>query len=63
MDVRLLERDSIPCEQRVVIELKTIRKNRAPDTVLAEGLLQTARYADESNDDAACLVICDECPG
>jgi hypothetical protein len=50
-------------EQRVVIELKTIRKNRAPDTVLAEGLRQTVKYADDSNADEAHLVICDERPG
>jgi hypothetical protein len=50
-------------EQRVVIELKTIRKNRAPDAVLSEGLKQTARYADESNADEAHLVICDERSG
>jgi hypothetical protein len=49
-------------EQRVVIELKTIRKNRTPDAVLAEGLRQVSRYADESNADEAHLVICDERP-
>ena len=47
-------------EQRIVIELKTIRKNRAPDSVLSEGLRQTARYAGESGADEAHLVICDE---
>ena len=47
-------------EQRIVIELKTIRKNRAPDAVLSEGLRQTDRYAGESGADEAHLVICDE---
>jgi hypothetical protein len=50
-------------EQRIVLELKTIRKNRAPDSVIAEGLRQTAGYADESGADEAHLVICDERPG
>jgi hypothetical protein len=50
-------------EQRVVIELKTIRvKSPHPDKVLPEGLEQTARYALTCNADAAHLVICDERP-
>jgi hypothetical protein len=50
-------------EQRVVIELKTVRKNRAPDEVISKGLQQVSRYADESNADESHLVICDERPG
>ncbi|MDR1516411.1 MAG: PD-(D/E)XK nuclease domain-containing protein [Synergistaceae bacterium] len=47
-------------EQRIVLELKTIRKNRSPDAVIAEGLEQIARYADASDAGEAHLVVCDE---
>ncbi|GHV33841.1 hypothetical protein FACS1894187_03210 [Synergistales bacterium] len=50
-------------EQRVVVELKTIRvKTYNPDKVLPDGLEQTMRYAKQSNADEAHLVICDERP-
>jgi hypothetical protein len=51
-------------EQRIVLELKTIRE-RTPDfdRVLSDGLEQTARYAAQSNATEAHLVICDERPG
>jgi hypothetical protein len=48
-------------EQRVVIELKVIRKNRRDEAkTLAEGLAQTYDYAVTSNAESAHLVICDE---
>ena len=48
-------------EQRIVLELKTIRmKTPVPDRVLSEGLEQTARYAAYSNATEAHLIICDE---
>jgi hypothetical protein len=48
-------------EQRIVIELKVIRgKHRSPDRTLAEGLEQTARYADQAGASEAHLLICDE---
>ena len=47
--------------QRVVIELKLIRK--APEAALSEGLAQTADYADRSGADEAYLVIFDRRPG
>jgi hypothetical protein len=50
-------------EQRIALELKTVRQNRAPASVLAQGLEQVARYADASGADEAHLVICDERPG
>jgi hypothetical protein len=51
-------------EQRVVIELKTIReKSHHPGKVLPDGLEQTARYAAQSNAGESHLIICDERPG
>jgi hypothetical protein len=50
-------------EQRIVLELKTVRQGRSSASVLAQGLEQTARYADASGADEAHLVICDERPG
>ena len=51
-------------EQRIVLELKTIReKTPAPGQVLPEGLEQTSRYAAQSNTAEAHLIICDERPG
>jgi hypothetical protein len=50
-------------EQRIVIELKTVRKPRSPERALSEGFEQTARYADRANATEAHLVICDERPG
>jgi hypothetical protein len=48
-------------EQRIVLELKTIReKTPAPDRVLSDGLEQTARYAAQCNASEAHLIICDE---
>jgi hypothetical protein len=48
-------------EQRIVLELKTIReKTPAPERVLSNGLEQTARYAGQSNATEAHLIICDE---
>jgi hypothetical protein len=50
-------------EQRIVLELKTIRE-RMPNSsrVLSEGLEQAARYARQSGAAEAHLVICDERP-
>jgi hypothetical protein len=51
-------------EQRIVIELKTIRvRTRSPGRVPDEGLEQTARYADRAGAEEAHLMICDERPG
>jgi hypothetical protein len=51
-------------EQRVVLELKTIRaRTPVPARVLSDGLEQTARYAGQSNATEAHLVVCDERPG
>ncbi len=48
--------------QRVVIELKLYRKGSL-DTLIAEGLTQTADYADKAGADEAHLVIFDRRPG
>jgi hypothetical protein len=51
-------------EQRIVLELKTIReKSRGVEGVLSEGLEQTARYAGVSNASEAHLIVCDERAG
>jgi hypothetical protein len=51
-------------EQRIVLELKTIRKRTpVPERVLSEGLEQATRYADRSNATELHLVVCDERPG
>ena len=51
-------------EQRIVLELKTIRERTpAPDRVLPDGLEQAARYADRSNASEVHLIVCDERPG
>jgi hypothetical protein len=51
-------------EQRIVLELKTIRERTlAPGRILAEGLEQTALYARQSNASEAHLIICDERSG
>jgi hypothetical protein len=51
-------------EQRIVLELKTIReKTPAPDRVEPNGLEQSAQYASRSNATDVHLVICDERPG
>jgi hypothetical protein len=48
-------------EQRIVLELKTIRaSSHDPNRALSEGLEQTARYAEQSNAAEAHLIICDE---
>lgn len=47
--------------QRVVIELKLIRK--APESALSEGLAQTADYADRCSADEAYLILFDRRPG
>jgi hypothetical protein len=51
-------------EQRIVLELKTIREKSAssPDRVIVEGVEQTARYADQAEATEAHLIICDERP-
>ncbi|MCL1876172.1 MAG: ATP-binding protein [Synergistaceae bacterium] len=50
-------------EQRIVLEMKTIRKKTtAPSRVLSDGLEQTVRYAAQSNAAEAHLIICDERP-
>ncbi|MGH9844242.1 MAG: ATP-binding protein, partial [Blastocatellia bacterium] len=46
--------------QRIVLELKLART--APDKVIAEGLVQTADYADRCNADEAHLLIFDRRP-
>ncbi|TSE31883.1 hypothetical protein Ttaiw_01300 [Tepidimonas taiwanensis] len=48
--------------QRVVIELKLYRKGSL-DALIAEGLTQTADYADKAGADEAHLVIFDRRPG
>jgi hypothetical protein len=51
-------------EQRIVLELKTIRpSSRTPNMAIAEGLEQTARYAEQSGAAEAHLVVCDERAG
>jgi hypothetical protein len=51
-------------EQRIVLELKTIRaSSHDPKKALSNGLEQTARYAEQSDAAEAHLVICDERPG
>lgn len=47
--------------QRVVIELKLLKK--APEATLAEGLAQTADYADRCGADEAYLILFDRRPG
>jgi hypothetical protein len=47
--------------QRVVLELKILHKSL--DSTLAEGLEQTARYADQCKADEAHLLIFDRRPG
>jgi len=48
-------------EQRIVLELKTIRERTPnPGRILSEGLEQTARYAAQSGATEAHLIICDE---
>jgi hypothetical protein len=54
---------SNPREQRIVLELKTIRANsHDPKSVFSSGLEQTVRYAAQSAADEAHLIICDERP-
>jgi hypothetical protein len=48
------------CVQRIVLELKLARA--APDKVAAEGLAQTAAYADQCNADEAHLLVFDRRP-
>jgi hypothetical protein len=51
-------------EQRIVLELKTLRKGRSSEKdVLRQGLEQTARYAAQSDAAEAHLIVCDERPG
>jgi len=51
-------------EQRIVLELKTIRiKGANAQKVLSDGLEQTARYAAMTGAAASHLLICDERPG
>jgi hypothetical protein len=51
-------------EQRIVLELKTLRKGRSSERdVLKQGLEQTARYAAQSDAAEAHLIVCDERPG
>ena len=62
-------------EQRIVLELKTVRGtrttprgtnlviSRGPGRVYAEGLEQTAGYAERSGAAEAHLIVCDERPG
>jgi hypothetical protein len=51
-------------EQRIALELKTIRpSSRDPNKAFSEGLEQTARYAEQSNAVEAHLVVCDQRAG
>ncbi|MDR1732918.1 MAG: ATP-binding protein [Synergistaceae bacterium] len=51
-------------EQRIVLELKTIRQNNPdPKQVFSEGLMQTARCASRASAGEAHLIVCDERPG
>jgi hypothetical protein len=51
-------------EQRIVLELKTIRKRTpSPDRVLPDGLEQAARYASRIDATETHLIVCDERPG
>jgi hypothetical protein len=51
-------------EQRIVLELKTIRpSSHDPKKALSEGLEQTARYAEQSGAEEAHLIVCDERAG
>ena len=62
--VDLLVRWRYPTEQRIVLELKTIRtKGAGADKVLSDGLEQTARYAAMTGAAESHLLICDERPG
>jgi hypothetical protein len=47
-------------EQRIVLELKTIRAKTSLEKVIPDGLEQTARYAEQSNATEAHLIVCDE---
>ncbi|MDR1740543.1 MAG: hypothetical protein LBR38_01660, partial [Synergistaceae bacterium] len=55
--------DDLRREQKILLELKTVRAKRSLDRVLREGLEQTAAYAATAGADEAHLVICDERPG
>jgi hypothetical protein len=51
-------------EQRIVLELKTIRaSSHDPNKAMSDGLEQTARYAERSNAAEAHLIVCDERAG
>ncbi|MDR3265264.1 MAG: ATP-binding protein [Synergistaceae bacterium] len=51
-------------EQRIVLELKTIRaKSHDPERAFSAGLEQTVRYAERSDAAEAHLIVCDERPG
>ena len=50
-------------EQRIVLELKTIRERTVFERVMSDGLEQTARYAEISGATEAHLIVCDERPG
>ena len=51
-------------EQRIVLELKTIRaSSRDSKGVFSQGLEQAARYAEQSNATEAHLIVCDERAG
>jgi hypothetical protein len=51
-------------EQRILLELKTIRKSTSSSkAVIQHGLEQTARYAERTNPTEAHLIVCDERAG
>jgi hypothetical protein len=51
-------------EQRIALELKTIRpSSHNPNKVIPEGLEQAARYAQQSNAAEAHLIVCDQRAG
>jgi hypothetical protein len=50
-------------QQRIVLELKLIHPHDGPDTVLAQGLEQTARYAERCRADESHLLLFDRRPG
>jgi hypothetical protein len=46
-------------EQRFVVETKMVRVKRSLETTIAEGIKQTARYADKCDPEQAHLVVID----
>ncbi|MCL2778748.1 MAG: ATP-binding protein [Polyangiaceae bacterium] len=51
--------DGKRAEQRFVVEMKVVRERRSVEMTIAEGLTQTARYADRCTSEEAHLIIVD----